>query len=213
MTYFESPDGSVKVELHSRYLAALLAWLIPGAGHLYQRRYAKGLLFSVTILMIYFVGFFLGNGKVVYASFEEEDWRWQFFVQSFVGTPTFPAILQGVRHSNEQDPLWVTAERYPMGHARQFSRIEDPADYDGQAPTLKDGFMAPPARPNFLSEPDVLAAWHAELGHYFDIGTLYTFVAGLLNLLAIYDAFAGPAIFLHDDEQEDDEDSEDRAET
>ena len=28
----------------------------------------------------------------------------------------------------------------------------------------------------------------------FDIGTLYTMVAGLLNILAIWDAYAGPVI-------------------
>ena len=36
--------------------------------------------------------------------------------------------------------------------------------------------------------------WHFEMKHMFEIGTLYTVVAGLLNLLAIYDAFCGPAI-------------------
>ena len=35
------------------------------------------------------------------------------------------------------------------------------------------------------------------LGKFVEIGTLYTTVAGLLNILAIYDAFDGPA---HDDE-------------
>ena len=38
----------------------------------------------------------------------------------------------------------------------------------------------------------MLASWHRELKGYFEIATLYTMVAGLLNMLAIYDAFAGP---------------------
>jgi len=204
MAYFESPDGSVKVELKNRYLAAFFAWILPGAGHFYQRRYVKGILFSVTILLTYFVGLTLGNCRVVYASFAEEDWRWQFIVQSLVGAPTYPAIVQGVRFSQDEEPLWVIAERYPSGHADQFQRIEEPALHKGKS--LKDGFMAPPAKPYSLTGPDVLAAWHAELGHYFDIGTLYTFIAGLLNLLAIYDAFSGPAMFMQDDEEEDDDD-------
>ena len=42
------------------------------------------------------------------------------------------------------------------------------------------------------NEPDELAKWHAEAGVFFELGTLFTMVAGLLNVLAIYDAFAGP---------------------
>ena len=34
--------------------------------------------------------------------------------------------------------------------------------------------------------------WHDELKGFFEIATLYTMIAGLLNLLAVYDAFAGP---------------------
>ncbi len=43
-------DGQI-VDLRNRYLAALLAWLIPGAGHLYQGRRTKGQLFFVCILL------------------------------------------------------------------------------------------------------------------------------------------------------------------
>ena len=54
--------------------------------------------------------------------------------------------------------------------------------------------MAPPAGPIYLDEMDTLGRWHFDYKHFFEIGTLYTVVAGLLNLLAIYDAFCGPAI-------------------
>ena len=39
----------------------------------------------------------------------------------------------------------------------------------------------------------------------FDIGVLYTMVAGLLNYLAIYDAFCGPAILTEAQKEELDE--------
>ena len=39
---------------------------------------------------------------------------------------------------------------------------------------------------------DQLSLWHRRLGRFFDIGTLYTMLAGMLNLLVIYDAWAGP---------------------
>ena len=54
--------------------------------------------------------------------------------------------------------------------------------------------MAPPAGPNYQDDMDVLGMWHFEMKHMFEIGTLYCVVAGLLNLLVVYDAFTGPAI-------------------
>lgn len=215
MVFFESPKGTVRVELGNRYLAALYAWLLPGAGHFYQGRYAKGLLFSLTILTVYFVGFWLGDGRVVYASFKQNDVRWQFFVQCLVGAPTFPAIVQATAGSENAPPLWIRNYRYPPNQAGRpaFSRIEDPAEVERLgAAAIPDGFMAAPYGEVTLSEPDVLSAWHAELGHLFDIATLYTFVAGLLNLLVIYDAFAGPGMLFEGDE-EDEENPSDDAET
>ena len=39
---------------------------------------------------------------------------------------------------------------------------------------------------------DELSLWQRRLGRWFEFGTLYTMLAGMLNILAIYDAFAGP---------------------
>src|SRR5271165_5173101 len=48
---------------------------------------------------------------------------------------------------------------------------------------------------SFMAEPSqvVLNGLQARLGKLVEIGTIYTTVAGLLNILAIYDAFEGPA--------------------
>jgi hypothetical protein len=47
----------------------------------------------------------------------------------------------------------------------------------------------------FLAEPSqaILNGLHPRLGKLVEIGTIYTTVAGLLNILAIYDAYEGPA--------------------
>ena len=34
--------------------------------------------------------------------------------------------------------------------------------------------------------------WHEHYGSYFDLGTVFTMVAGLLNVLVIFDAWGGP---------------------
>ncbi len=151
----------IPVQLKNPWLAALYAWLWPGAGHLYQGRTAKGILFMVCVLSTYFFGFTLGGGRVVYASFgeirdgEKSEFRYAYLCQLGVGTPALPALIQN--------------KMGPVGGMQ---------------------YMMPPDPPN--SGGETLASWHDELKGFFEIATLYTMVAGLLNMLAIYDAFAGP---------------------
>lgn len=49
-------EAELEIDLRDPSLSALLAWLWPGAGHLYQRRTGKGLLFMICILATYFFG-------------------------------------------------------------------------------------------------------------------------------------------------------------
>lgn len=190
---FEQEEGDdVVVDLRNPYWAAMLAWLLPGAGHLYQRRFGKGFLFMVCILATFFYGLGLGRGRCVYASFKPGDIRWQYVLQAGAGAVTLPAVAQAMVTKNGNDPWFVLCERYPEGHTNAFFIVKDDAKHAGDS--FKDGFMAPPAGPIYLNERDTLGQWHDEMKHKFEIGTLFCVVAGLLNLLVIYDAFCGPAI-------------------
>ncbi len=151
-----SSASVLNVPLRDPGYAALLAWAWPGLGHLYQRRYAKAALFMVCVLGTYFFGLALGEGKVVYASWNQTERRWQFALQAGVGLPAAPAIVQNIIVRRGGEPL--------LG-----------------------GIMAPPRSPQELAE------WHLGLNQRFEMGTLYTVVAGLLNILAIFDALWGPA--------------------
>src|SRR5580692_7822041 len=57
---------------------------------------------------------------------------------------------------------------------------------------------------DFMAEPTqlVLNSLQTRLGKLVEIGTIYTTVAGLLNILAIYDAYEGPAYQDEDQEAE-----------
>ncbi len=198
IVYPQEEGEPIVVDLHDPYWAAFLAWIWPGAGHFYQRRFAKGFLFMICVLSTYFFGLGLGHGRVVYASFKPGDVRWQYICQLGVGAPALPAMVQAWKTKNDADPYWVLCERFPADYyvkSLRFQTITDenrPADFDEE--TLKDGFMAPPAGPIFQNDPDTLGRWHYDYKHFYELGTLYTVIAGLLNLLAIYDAFCGPAI-------------------
>jgi hypothetical protein len=172
----------IAIDLRDRGLAAFLAWLVPGAGHMYQRRYGKGLLFFACVMGTFCSGMYFGGGKVVYASWGEtaEQRRLYYFLQVGVGLPTMPAIVQA---------------QYP------------PPPPHVEAPAWRR-FMAPPYFPKQppYTDPetgerynDELAKWNKMYGDGFEIGTVYTVIAGLLNVLVIFDAWGGPAFAVVDE--------------
>jgi TM2 domain-containing membrane protein YozV len=158
-----------KINLKNRYFATVLAFLLPGAGHFYQGRKNKACLFALCILGLFGLGLFVGNARVVYAAWNPEDYRIQFPAQLCVGIPAFPAAIQGWIHRN--DPKLHRAGLAPVPADEGFSL---------------NRFMAPPRS---LAELD---KWHFDASAGFELGSLFTAVAGLLNLLAIFDAYAGP---------------------
>jgi len=157
-----SPDDLI--ELKDPVAAAILAWLVPGLGHFYQGRSAKGMLFMVCVLGTFFYGLFLSEGRAVYASWTDWDKHLPYLCQVGAGLPALPALVQTYRVRN------------------------------GEAPFL-GGVMAPPATPGELND------MHRKLHQYLELGTVYTMIAGLLNVLVIYDAWGGPVQLIADDKK------------
>lgn len=156
-----------EINLKNPYLAAVLGFLLPGAGHYYQGRRNKAYLYAVCILGLFFLGLYVGNGRVVYASWNPDEYRIQFPAQLCVGIPAFPAAVQG----------WIHRDDAKNGLDRFGGDFENRKWTD---------FMAPP------SSREELSFWHKQASAGFELGSLFTAVAGLLNLLAIFDAYAGP---------------------
>lgn len=147
-------DGE-ELDLRNRQLAAVLAWLIPGAGHAYQRRYVKSAIFCACILSSFLTGMFMADQKCVYASWNQTEKRWQFALQAGIGLPAMPAAYQAWKKRSGGEAFWGS-------------------------------FMS---APDHISDLD---RFHKNTASGFDMGTLYTMVAGLLNVLVIFDAYAGP---------------------
>ncbi|MFN0050808.1 MAG: DUF6677 family protein [Planctomycetales bacterium] len=264
---------SSRIPLKNPILAALLAFLVPGLGHFYQRRVFKGVLYSVCILGTFFTGLRIGHGQVVYFDWQNSENRtYAYLCQFWVGIPALPALYQAKmrsprdfdanyvpRHfqayfegslSNENEPLGQIAGRISlqpqqpdMPHTwsgklegtlttdQETVKIEGeltPGDLEAQvAPSskrllkgnfkgrlegrpndvvrgtleghiprsIRDSYGAPlrdsPA--NDLGDQTDLNRSHFELGSRFELGVVFTMIAGLLNILAIYDALEGPA--------------------
>jgi len=187
-----SPDDGAAIDLKNPALAALLSWCVPGLGQLYQGRTHKGRLFMGAILSAFIAGLWLGGGKVVYASWKPGDTRWAFVCQAGCGLVALPAVVQSLQlHGVGKQPLFGSTFMAPPLSAGQYvSRgyadrlVKSDPDIDAE-----DFFDRPPLK---QFRGDQASIWQRRLGRWFEIGTLYTMLAGMLNVLVVYDAWAGP---------------------
>ncbi len=192
-----SPDDGTAIDLKNPALAALLSWLVPGLGQLYQRRTLKGAIFMASLVATFVAGLWIGGGNVVYASWGPAEKRWAFLCQAGIGAAALPAMAQSyLMNGPAKQPLaaspWFApplarGQLVSEAYARRLT-AGDPAiaaeDFRRQAGGM---VLYQPSRTG-----GQLSLWQLRLGRSFDIGSLYTMLAGLLNLLVVYDAWAGP---------------------
>jgi hypothetical protein len=220
-TLITSGEASQTINLRDPWLAAFLAWLVPGLGHMYQRRWGKGGLFMTCILATFFYGLWLGGGRVVYASFRDSDprvtvgtrtglftsqARYAYFCQFAAGLPALPAIVQSLRVGGDtpKAPLFDGLMAPPMVRGQVVptdwileQRSKHPGDktYEDRNFRSLDNAYSVFQPLDFPGDrTDQLGYWNYQLGSFFDLGTVFTMVAGLLNVLAIWDAWGGPAL-------------------
>jgi hypothetical protein len=172
----DPPPPPVKLD----FLAALLSYLVPGLGQVYQGRVGKGLMFFAGLYVLFFWGMAMGQ------------WR-----NVWLPDPTnLPAYqlggfnLTGVQKAAAYRPqflaqMWIGVAAWPA--VFQYARTEQPANTDV------------PPRPSPLFGTFMQAPNESKLNELqrngnkrWDLGWVYTVIAGVLNLLVIYDALAGP---------------------
>lgn len=155
-------------------VAALLSYLIPGLGQVYQGRIGKGLLFFVGLYSLFFYGMTMGQWRNVWlpdvANQADVEllgfrlggpakalaYRPQFMAQFWIGAAAWPATFQYARFDPGQEagPVFGTFQRTPT--EEKLNELQ------------RNG------------------------NKRWDLGWVYTVIAGVLNLLVMYDAFAGP---------------------
>ena len=285
-----------RINLKNRVLAALLAFLIPGAGHCYQRRLFKSVIYFVCVMGTFCWGQAMAEWKGVFFRWQDIEGQDRFrtrdrtigyLSQVLVGVPSLPALVQWQRYSSGGDdrdfskldaPINAAFEGYAKsesgneawagrvtgqiqlsldesgkrgfgpevrGHFRGQLTGDDPRDVefdlagpltlapkvlgngnvtltiDGQnrakeysssqrflrcrivtprgefdAPAGEIEGTIPRAFQDWYQVPledDAIQEMNRRLGRRYEIALLFTWVAGLLNLLAIWDAYEGPA--------------------
>lgn len=155
-------------------LAALLSYLIPGLGQVYQGRIGKGLLFFFGLYMLFFYGMAMGQWRNVWLPDTSHLPPLQLAGNRLPGVPTSlwyrPQFL---------GQFWIGMGAWPA--VVQYATF-DPAENAGP---IFGTFQRTPSE-------EELNELQRNGNKRWDLGWVYTVIAGVLNLLVIYDALAGP---------------------
>ena len=133
-------------------LALLLAWVVPGAGHVYLGQVRRGIIIFVTISATFWAGVGIGGAMTV----DHENERWWFMAAMLTGANGLAGWLL---HRTAMEP--VTAN-LPPGQAWSGRKM--------------------------LLDKKLAAEQLALVSPVDTIARAYTGVAGLLNLMCIFDA-------------------------
>lgn len=155
-------------------LAALFSYLIPGLGQVYQGRVGKGLLFFFGLYLLFFYGMWMGQWRNV----------WLPDVDDLPDQVVAGQRLQGTLKAIWYRPqflgqFWIGSAAWPAVYQYiKFDRTKEEGPIFGK-------FQRMPSE-------DQLNEFQRNGSKRWDLGWVYTVIAGVLNLLVIYDALAGP---------------------
>jgi TM2 domain-containing membrane protein YozV len=157
--------------------AAVLSYLVPGLGQIYQGRVGKGLLFLVSLYGLFFYGMWLGQWSNVFiadTAARNPAWRLPVWATNLYNRPHFAG------------QFWIGVAAWPA----VWHYTHDPANQARGPINNRPDFIA-----KFEAAPseDELNELQRDGDKHWDLGWVYTVIAGVLNVLVIYDALAGPA--------------------
>jgi hypothetical protein len=172
-------------------LAGVLSYLIPGLGQIIQGRTIKGIVFFVSLYALFFYGMALGKFRNVYL-------------------PDTAGELRRLKDSKVKEipESEISEAEKRNSFSRLINDLYNRPHFAGQFfigvaawPSLLQYHNFDPAKPQgpmfgeFMRapHPDELNRMQREESKTWDLGWVYTVIAGVLNILVIYDAVAGPA--------------------
>jgi hypothetical protein len=155
------------------FFAGFLSYLVPGLGQISQGRTGKGILFMVCLLSLFHVGEAMGNWQNVYVPGDNNG-----------GGPRNMNPLVNIFNQRWHfaGQVWIGVAAWPA--LWQF--------YGGTVPAEQTS----PFLHNYQRQPrneDDVNKFLVNSDKTPDLGWIYTVIAGMLNILVIYDAYAGPA--------------------
>jgi len=167
-------------------LAGFLSYLVPGLGQMYQGRVGKGLLFLVCLYGMFFYGMYLGRWSNVYmVALDERRGLGSMEIAGFHLPPTLSAIGHRPQFAGQ---FWIGMAAWPA--IWQYVHFDE-----RDADAWLGRYQRMPIENRDDSKPQLLALNDLQRNSdkTWDLAWVYTVIAGVLNILVIYDAFAGPA--------------------
>jgi len=141
------------------YLALVLAWAVPGLGHLMLGEKKRGIVFAVTIHGLFAAGMLIGGIRAINPP-DQAIWT---YTQFLTGWPM------------------LVANRVEHGARVEIANLEQ--EYRNNRPSLEDGAGRQQYAKEFFVKHPVLT-YHPKVQ---DIGAVYCGIAGMLNLLVMFD--------------------------
>lgn len=188
------PASDTPAEERLEPVAAILAALVPGAGHLYLGEIRRGVLIAGGILGLFFGGLLIGGIDVVD---RKEDGIW-FIGQALVGPLAFGVdALHQTQFKAAPAELVEEAARERVSYAALERELEARRRSPGPGETIEVVAYDDPTTPARESHPVrvLVEAGPGQgppssksLGRMNELGTLFVTIAGMLNLIAFIDA-------------------------
>ncbi|QDT54977.1 hypothetical protein Pan44_30180 [Caulifigura coniformis] len=261
-----------RIRLRAPVLAAILTFILPGLGHLFQGRVFKGLVYGVCITGMFLYGSALAEWKAIQAPPFEYRMKnrtllaLKYAAQFGMGTPAVAALLQTRRYLSDENriprtlaaPITAPFEGTFTTYPTDAGRLDTPVKGTLSLETVQGGFgetiggkftgstgdgkqveltlkesvdLDRPIAADWNrhvsgdahqsdgtsgqlngSIPRPLTNWfgaplddteeqelEGRLGKWHELAVVLTWIAGLLNMLAIWDALEGPAYGYNDD--------------
>jgi hypothetical protein len=169
-------------------LAGVLSYLVPGLGQIVQGRVGKGLLFLVCLYGLFFTGLALGDWRNVYLPDPTPLPPVSLRIRG-IGIDLKEGVPKAVAHRlHFAGQFWIGVAAWPALY--QYAHF-DPAQ---ESNPVLGTFMRAPRDPSVDPQDERdLNDWLTNRDKSPDLGWVYTVIAGVLNILVIYDAVAGPA--------------------
>lgn len=171
--------SSPEIRLDRHYpspLGGFLSYLIPGLGQVYQGRIAKGIMFFLCLYALFFYGMYLGQWQNVYIYAPSRQER-----QQRGGGREWPITMLADR-ARFIAQAWIGIAAWPaVWQHWTYDPNVDKHPLLGKFERRPSEFEMNEMLRNSDKSPD--------------LGWVYTVIAGVLNILVIYDAYAGPVFF------------------
>ncbi len=141
------------------FVAGILAWIVPGAGHVYLGRTVRGVILCVCINGLFWSGVAFGGVFTV----EPREQRWWFIAQMFTGTS---GAVSWYRQKLAREDVLRQREEL----------LSDERAGAGLSPQQAEERVLTDSRRALVYPAGVVAR-------------AYSGIAGMLNLMCIFDAF------------------------